>query len=688
MTSSKQQRIFWLGMHKVLTATELPRLRQLGYEVFNPPYLSSIYDQSAQAVWEHDQFTTLPREDFEELSRYNFFYNSITPRIAELLNEYFGTLVLTISPHWLKSMLEGFHGRVLYRVYGQPGTLCDTLRNLRMFRTIQERDDFHFMPHSAEAVRDEHSWIKSRMTVVPYTLPLDVFEHENTWSPDEPHATEIMACCPNIENPYYNGHYTYLNSTFPESYLKLYGVQPRDFGDPRLAGTLPRNEHLQRYRRAAGYWFHYTEPYTCYLPPIEMMTIGGPTLYMKGSLLAHYFATPGPGEATSVDEAKRKMQLLMVGDRSFVEDVREAQRPVARRYHPDHVNPIFDREFKRLLGAPPAPKREPAVLRIGEPCPSRGRAYILFHKPGQHVAFHGGKYHEIDDLARTVRQAVSTLLDETSHEVVVTCFAHQLENNYGYLNADTAGRRLKFMVLDADQIDPQSVPAVTAPARELDQPAANNVAAPTDSRLPQPTVTNSRKRPSWSPQQLLSFLARHRALFTTVLYLGRAALASLRLARRVKRWGGDHKRRLKAAIKQFWYAPAHDPWISRYDCMRRINEDQHDTVVVVPNVQYAEALLLERPLIVCRLDDEAIFRHAAGGLRGRLLSTIDNTMQSKVQASVPISQLADTAPFASKSRAPLAGPHAPDCQLASCQCSPQSAERETRKAHAWQSRLE
>lgn len=38
-----KKRIFWLGMHKVLSQTELPHLRALGYEVFNPPYLSSVY---------------------------------------------------------------------------------------------------------------------------------------------------------------------------------------------------------------------------------------------------------------------------------------------------------------------------------------------------------------------------------------------------------------------------------------------------------------------------------------------------------------------------------------------------------------------------------------------------------------------------------------------------------------------
>jgi len=51
LNSLTKKRIFWLGMHKLLVTTELNRLRMLGYEVFNPPYLSSIIDQSAVRDW-------------------------------------------------------------------------------------------------------------------------------------------------------------------------------------------------------------------------------------------------------------------------------------------------------------------------------------------------------------------------------------------------------------------------------------------------------------------------------------------------------------------------------------------------------------------------------------------------------------------------------------------------------------
>src|SRR3954451_21877723 len=132
----RNQRLFWLGMHKVLSRTELPRLRQLGYEVFNPPYLSTIYDQSANLEWDKDQPSTLPAEVFDRLSKYNFFYNHIEPEIAELLNTYFDAVVVTILPHWLAPILTTFRKTIIYRTYGQTYQICAHLIEFRVFEHL------------------------------------------------------------------------------------------------------------------------------------------------------------------------------------------------------------------------------------------------------------------------------------------------------------------------------------------------------------------------------------------------------------------------------------------------------------------------------------------------------------------------------------------------------------------------
>lgn len=112
MTTKK--RIFWMGMHKVLMQTELPRLRELGFEVFNPPYLSEVVDQSATLDWDSNQESTLPKDVFDKLSKTRFFYNSHSEETAEILNEYFDAVVVTINPDWLKEMLAVYEGPLIF----------------------------------------------------------------------------------------------------------------------------------------------------------------------------------------------------------------------------------------------------------------------------------------------------------------------------------------------------------------------------------------------------------------------------------------------------------------------------------------------------------------------------------------------------------------------------------------------
>jgi hypothetical protein len=663
MNQDKQKRIFWLGMHVVLVKTELPRLRELGYEVFNPPYLTDVYDQSAVVDWDRNQASTLPPEVFQKLSRYNFFYNSISPEMAELLDEYFGTVVVTISPGWLQSVLDSYHGRVIYRVYGQPGTLSEAIWNMKLFRSIQERENFYFVPHAAEAIRDEHAWLKTRMSVVPYTLPLDVFKHENTWCPQDPHSQEIMVCCPNIDNPHFAHHYQYLNSHFPEPHFKLYGVQPRKMPDPRVAGTLPREEQLNRYRQASGYFYHYQIPSSSYLPPIEMMTIGGPVVYMRDSLLARSFAGEVPGEASGVADAKRKIQWLLEGDRQYIDEVRAAQQQIVRRYHPDHVNPIFDRVFTQLIDRPDVPRQEVATIKVNSPAASRPRSYVLFHAPGEHVLFQDGAYLPADELARSVKRVVQELLAQTENEVVVTCFADQFQHAYGYLDGTQFLGRLRFMVLDPAQLGNGSAgtkwesklvaPAAASSLAAANVPTGSAPTAPTSPAMiaapqqPKPTlksrIRSLRERVSdtfyASLVKTLGAAGKNRVSLTILLITAGLALGPIHILQKMR----GRLRGLKQAVRSRlgrWRRSIQlaGPWAMRRDCVTHVNADTKSRIVVVPHRSlFPEALLLERP-IVLYFDDAP--STPVGGLRQKLHNFIGRCMSVKAIAVISCEDLA------------------------------------------------
>ena len=103
-----------------------------------------------------------------------------------------------------------------------------------------------------------------------------------------------MITSPNIKNIHHNIHYKFLKKNFNEKHFRYYGVQLDSIKDSQVVGTLPRGELLNRFQSAAGYLYTHNDPWVCYLPPIEMMVVGGPVLFMKGSLLDDFFHKNAP----------------------------------------------------------------------------------------------------------------------------------------------------------------------------------------------------------------------------------------------------------------------------------------------------------------------------------------------------------------------------------------------------------
>ncbi|MCZ8186550.1 MAG: glycosyltransferase family 4 protein [Beijerinckiaceae bacterium] len=442
------KRIFWLGMHKLLVRTELVRLRTLGYEVFNPPYLSPVYDQSASLDWDSEQPTTLPREVFETLSRHNFFYNSVPEPIAELLNTYFDTVVVTINPDWLTEILKVYKGRLIYRTYGQPYPLSEYLWNNGAGRLILDRPDFLFMPFHARSVDLEHDWLLDRMRVVPYQIDDDILDLAGTY--EGPREQRIMVTCPNIDNRYYHAHYRHLKRHFGAPYYSYYGVQPRKFDDPQIVGTLPRAELMRHYQTAAGALYTHGGPMVSYLPPIEMMTIGGPVISIRHNLLARMLPKDAPGLADNEDIARDHCRRLVERDTVFAAEIIASQGDVARSYHRDHVNPIFDAAHAEWMAPERADPAPALIVNTPPPVPpasGRKRIYLLFHFPGSIVGRRESAYFSAEGIPRVARQFVEGLIRATDYEVVVTTTYGNSPFTMGYFGA-RAGSRVKVLVVD------------------------------------------------------------------------------------------------------------------------------------------------------------------------------------------------------------------------------------------------
>lgn len=463
-----QKRVFWLGMHQVLTQTELPRLRRLGYEVFHPPYLSDVQDQSAVRDWQPSNDLTLPADVIAKLGATNFFYKQIPKDVAEILNHYFDALIVTINPGWLHAMLRAYRGPVIYRVFGQPYSLSSELMNIDAAPLIAERERFWFAPHSAKVLSIEDPWLMSNMKIIPYCLTQDVVDLQDTWRLDGSESErvtgggEIGMLCPRaLDIPYYKDNYNHLKAHFPKANYRIFGAQIVPVDDPQVVGTLTRAEFLHRMQLLRGYIYHYYEPTVCYLPPLEFMMLGGPVAFQKGSLLASYFehGEKAPGFARDIGALQLLVERIERGDRALIDDIIASQSPVRQLYHPDHVWPIFDREMKSMLdGAEPAPASNFMLTNLSNSAKPQGisqphRDILLpFHAFGPHIHKRDSDYHCAEGIARVMRQAVRALT-AAGYKVIVTAHKNDIGRIHGFFLSIAARPELLQVLTTSSDVD-------------------------------------------------------------------------------------------------------------------------------------------------------------------------------------------------------------------------------------------
>ena len=447
------KRIFWLGMHKVLRTTELPQLRAMGYEVFSPAYISPVYDQSADRSVDATQHTTLPLDIFQKLLAHDFFYTKVPSHIAEILNEYFDCVIVTINPDWLRSIIEVFPKQVIYRVYGQPYSLSAYIRDTALWQPMVTHGNIQIVPFATESVEKEHPWFHDLCVgIVPYQLPDDVFDYSGSWVGAD-HNRTIATSIPNIENPHYGREYAAFNAEYPHRVVSIYGPQRSIPSDPRIVGALRRDDFLGRLRTSAGFLYNFRDD-VCYLTPIESMEIGAPVIYAPGSLLHRFYGENTPGLIANRLDAERKMKFLLDHDKGFVSEVIAAQEPVRQRYDRAVVQPLFEAKFRELLDEQPE-KRPLAVRPEGaatitsqfRPVASQAQGdtvAVLLHIEGL-IDYAGGRPAAFEGIPRVVEAIIDTLSNNSDLRFIVTCTINSISTFFDFFHEYIITQRVELM---------------------------------------------------------------------------------------------------------------------------------------------------------------------------------------------------------------------------------------------------
>jgi glycosyltransferase involved in cell wall biosynthesis len=462
LTPQKNKRIFWLGMHKLLVTTELKRLKMLGYEVFNPHYLSSIIDQSAVCSWTPPSDSTLPQEAIAILSKTNFFYSTIPKAAVEILNHYFGTVIVTINPDWLKTILKIYHGRVIYRTYGQTYRLSRYLVDNQLLELVTERENFWFCPHHEAALLPEDPWLNYLKTrIIPYCLSDDVIDLQDTWEFNASKYNQIGLMCPRVlDNPYYTLYFNLIKQYFSGKQFKIFGVQIVPVDDPQVIGTLDRKDLLAYFLNLSGFIYHYLEPSVCYLPPIEFMTLGGPVVFQKGSLLSKYFGNiSAPGEAKDIAALSSIARLLRKGSSHLANEIIDSQKKIRSLYHPNYVWPIFDKAITEIIET----DRPASATKILYIQPKKKSAcevgpftekmtLIPFHTLGSNVEqSQEGMYYAAEGVIRVTSSMVKALTQHST--VIITSYRHDFARVHGFFVQHIEDyTKLKILILEKEYV--------------------------------------------------------------------------------------------------------------------------------------------------------------------------------------------------------------------------------------------
>jgi len=441
-------RILWVGCHKLLVKTELVALRDLGFEVYRPTYLSDIYDQSA--IIEADSNpSTLPLEILQILDSTNFFYDLISEEVSKVINEYFDACIVTISPNWLKNLAMAFEGKLIYRTFGQPYSLSVEFETIGLTRELINRDNFFFLPHSLKSLEFEHAWLIARAIEVPYWIEDDVFKLEDTWSPSVSEGA-IGLLCPNVDNNYYKDHYRYLQRNFQRDFYRIFGVQRKKQSESWFKGTLDREKLLEEFRGLLGFQYTYYEENTCYLPPIEAAVIGVPILYPKGSLLSKYIGVNGPGEWEDEEQANCFAKRLLDKDARFIEEVLSAQGILKDLYRKEKCLPIFRDTFNTIID----------LKIIVEEETKEEHVIVPFYFPGKVIAFNGEIYSSAEGIPRVIKFYIDTILD-AGYKVSILVEDHQLAETWGYFNQGRTDNLAQIISIRSNTLVPKLVIGVT-----------------------------------------------------------------------------------------------------------------------------------------------------------------------------------------------------------------------------------
>lgn len=366
------KRVLWLYNHSTLIKSEVPILRELGYEVYIPKI--PPFDVSIAVDWESDNLLSIPKEDISILNKVDYYNNMIPDDAMNIMNEYFDIAIFGIFVKPFISLVSKYKGILLFHPFGlEDGNSYTKILELYagpwLLKTVEKLGYRFWFGQSYENLNEiECDFFKNRSIDLPIGMK-DVTVNDRWTGKNK----KMLFICPRIKiNPYYEKLYKTFIDDFKDVPYSIGGAQPISVGnDPRVLGFLPQKEYDELYPSHSVMYYHSREQRHIHYHPFEAIKCGLPLIYMSGGLLDKLGGEKLPGRCKTVKEAKHKCMRIINGDVKYANKVRKSQTVLlekmsyqycldkwkeALQYIETHSSDsLFEKKRKKLAIVMPAP---------------------------------------------------------------------------------------------------------------------------------------------------------------------------------------------------------------------------------------------------------------------------------------------------------------------------------------------
>lgn len=353
MMATPLPRVMWLLNDSRTRRFEIAMLKRIGVtEIFLPkryPVDPEFCDASVD--WSEDAGLTIPADALAVLNAADW-YCEPGNEAWDIANRYFSVMMFTLHhPEFMHAVSRRFRGVALWRAYGLPeGSTYTHVLHDRMNRSgepsVRAMGNRFFFAQAYEHLHQtEGELLASRRLDLPLGLDDDTVHDE--WRGND---KRILFVCPRIGiDPHYRAAYRAFSEDFRGLPYAIAGDQPVRIDDPRVLGRQDK-EMLQRHLREMRVMFHPGDgPFPAHLHALEAIRAGMPLVYMAGGLFDRIGAGKLPGRCERRDEARRKIERILDGDRKLVAQIRDSQVRLLQSMRPDAHLEAWQKGFRQVF---------------------------------------------------------------------------------------------------------------------------------------------------------------------------------------------------------------------------------------------------------------------------------------------------------------------------------------------------